>query len=123
VAFSSWGYVPSTREQEYELFRIAQEALHNVAKHASARTVELSLDTSAEGTVLRVRDDGTGFDSATAAGTVGRAWMGLGLRSMRERAESLGARFSVQSTPGQGTVVEVFVPAAPSTAVTSKDES
>jgi signal transduction histidine kinase len=42
---------------------------------------------------------------------------------MRERAESLGARFSVQSTPGQGTVVEVFVPAAPSTAVTSKDES
>jgi signal transduction histidine kinase len=123
VAFSSWGYVPSTREQEYELFRIAQEALHNVAKHAAARTVELSLDTSADGTVLRVRDDGTGFDRATAAGTVGRAWMGLGLRSMRERAESLGARFTVQSAPGEGTVVEVFVPAAPSTAVTSKDES
>ena len=118
VAFSSWGYVASTREQEYELFRIAQEALHNVVKHASARTVELSLETTGEGTLLRVRDDGTGFDSAMPAGTSGRLWTGLGLRSMRERAESLGARFTVQSSPGQGTVVEVAVPPS---AVARKD--
>ena len=120
VVFSSWGYVPSTREHEYELFRIAQEALHNVVKHAAAKTVELSLDTTADGTVLRVRDDGTGFDSAAPGGTAGRAWMGLGLRSMRERAESLGARWSVQSAPGEGTIVEVSVPPV---AVTSKDDS
>ena len=120
VVFSAWGYVPSAPEHEYELFRIAQEALHNVAKHASADTVELSLTTGSEGTVLRVRDDGTGFDSTKPAASSGRGWQGLGLRSMRERAESLGARFSIESVPDHGTVVEVLVPPA---VVTIKDES
>jgi signal transduction histidine kinase len=120
VVFSSWGYVPSTPEHEYELFRIAQEALHNVAKHASANTVELSLTTGDEGTALRVRDDGTGFDGTMPAAQSGRAWQGLGLRSMRERAESLGAHFAIQSAPGDGTVVEVLVPPS---GVTSKDDT
>ena len=120
VAFSSWGYVPVAREHEYELFRIAQEALHNVVKHASAKTVELSLTTGVEGTTLRVRDDGTGFDGTMPAAHSGRAWAGLGLRSMRERAESLGAHFTVRSASGEGTVVEVSVPPS---VVTSKDHS
>jgi signal transduction histidine kinase len=120
VVISAWGYVPCTREQEYELFRIAQEALHNVAKHAAATTVELSLTTGSQGTVLRVRDDGTGFDGSAAVAQPGRAWPGLGLRSMRERAESLGAHFTVRSSPGDGTVVEVSVPPA---AVTDEDDS
>jgi signal transduction histidine kinase len=120
VTFSTWGYVPSSREQEYELFRIAQEALHNVAKHAAAKTVELSVTSGPQGTVLRVRDDGTGFDGGKPAAQAGRAWPGIGLRSMRERAESLGARFTIQSSPGAGTVVEVSVPTA---VVTSKDDS
>lgn len=120
VVFSAWGYVPSTPEHEYELFRIAQEALHNVVKHASANTVDLSLTTGVDGTVLRVRDDGTGFDGTRPAVQSGRAWQGLGLRSMRERAESLGAHFAIQSVPGDGTVVEVLVPPF---VATSKDDS
>ena len=110
VAFSARGYVPVPTEQEYEMFRIAQEALHNVAKHAAAQTVELSLFTDGNGTVLRVRDDGTGFDIGLPAVQAGRGWPGLGLRSMRERAESLGARFTVQSSPGAGTTIEMSVP-------------
>ena len=119
VAFSARGYVRVSSEQEYELFRIAQEALHNVAKHASAETVELSLTSGLQGTVLRVRDDGTGFDGGMSGAHSGRTWPGLGLRSMRERAESLGAHFTVQSSPGGGTTVEVSVPPA---AIASKGE-
>jgi len=119
VAFSTRGYVRVSSEQEYELFRIAQEALHNVAKHASAETVELSLTSGPQGTVLRVRDDGTGFDGGMSGAHSGRTWPGLGLRSMRERAESLGAHFTVQSSPGGGTTVEVSVPPA---AIASKGE-
>jgi len=119
VAFSARGYVRVSSEQEYELFRIAQEALHNVAKHASAETVELSLTSGPQGTVLRVRDDGTGFDGGMSGAHSGRTWPGLGLRSMRERAESLGAHFTVQSSPGGGTTVEVSVPPA---AIASKGE-
>jgi signal transduction histidine kinase len=110
VVFSARGYVSVPGEQEYEMFRIAQEALHNVAKHAAAKTVELSLVTDGHGTLLRVRDDGTGFEGASPGAHVGRSWPGLGLRSMRERAESLGARFTVHSSPGAGTTVEVSVP-------------
>jgi two-component system NarL family sensor kinase len=120
VAFSARGYAGVSSEQEYELFRIAQEALHNVAKHASAETVELSLTSGAHGTLLRVRDDGTGFDGGVPDAHSGRPWPGLGLRSMRERAESLGAQFRVQSSPGGGTTIEVSVPP---TAIPRKDES
>ena len=120
VVFSARGYVPVSSEQEYELFRIAQEALHNVAKHASARTVELSLSSGMRGTVLRVRDDGTGFGGSMPDAHSGRTWPGLGLRTMRERAESLGAHFTVQSSPGGGTTVEVTVS---SSVVASKDGS
>ena len=120
VAFSARGYAGVPSEQEYELFRIAQEALHNVAKHASAETVELSLSSGPHGTVLRVRDDGTGFDGGVPDARSGRTWPGLGLRSMRERAESLGAHFTVQSSPGGGTTIEVSVPPM---ATPSKDES
>ena len=120
VVFSTRGYVRVSSEQEYELFRIAQEALHNVAKHASAKTVELSLATGSQGTVLRVRDDGTGFDGGVPNADSGRTWPGLGLRTMRERAESLGAHFTVQASPGGGTVVEVSVPLG---AIASKGDS
>ena len=118
VAFSTRSYERVSSEQEYELFRIAQEALHNVAKHAAAKTVEVSLSSTPNGTVLRVRDDGTGFeDDGTSASA--RRWPGLGLRTMRERAESLGAVFAVSSSPGGGTSVQVSVPRA---ALASKGE-
>jgi signal transduction histidine kinase len=94
------------------LYRIAQEALQNVMKHASAERVTLRLS-SAHGYVqLVVEDDGAGFQTAQ----VGRNRNGdpaYGLVGMRERAELVGAILQVNSTPGSGTRVLVEVPAAP----------
>ena len=109
VTLHSRGYVPLPVEQEFELFRIAQEALHNVSKHAGARSVDVRVTSTADGTLLRVHDDGSGFDQQPAA--VARRSGGHGLRTMRERAESLGGRFAVVSVPGAGTTVEIAIPA------------
>lgn len=82
------------------LFRIAQEALNNAARHARATAVRVVLRFEPRGgLVLEVADDGRGFD-ADAAQAV--ADQGLGLRSMRERADALGARLSLATSPGQG---------------------
>jgi nitrate/nitrite-specific signal transduction histidine kinase len=86
------------------LYRIAQEALNNVAKHSGATTATVSLSSEREpgGELgLAIRDNGTGFDS-TAAGT---AQFGLGI--MKERAEAIGASLTISSAPGQGTTVSV----------------
>ena len=111
VRLHSRGYVPLPVEQEFELFRIAQEALHNVSKHAAARAVDVRVSSTADGTLLRVRDDGSGFDQRQHVREVGRGSGGHGLRTMRERAESLGGRFEVVSVPGKGTTVEIAIPA------------
>jgi signal transduction histidine kinase len=89
------------------LFRIAQEALANVAKHARARNVRISLQREAGDAVLEVADDGRGFDAASRPGG-GR----LGMTTMRERAAAVGARLEVDSTPGGGTSVRVALPEA-----------
>ncbi|MDG0834477.1 histidine kinase [Pelomonas saccharophila] len=82
------------------LFRIAQEALNNAARHARATRVQLALRFApGGGLALEVADDGRGFD-ADAAQAV--ADQGLGLRSMRERADALGARLSLVTSPGVG---------------------
>jgi signal transduction histidine kinase len=87
-----------------ELYRIAQEAMHNTVKHAHASRVVLRLAQTAEGVLLEVRDDGAGFD-ATAS------YPGhLGLHSMRERVANLGGTFEMESMPGQGTVIHAQVP-------------
>jgi signal transduction histidine kinase len=89
---------------ETTLFRIVQEALANVAKHAQARRVEISLTRDREGVTLRIADDGQGFDpEAPRPGTH------LGLWSMRERVEQLGGRFEVESAPGRGTKLTIIV--------------
>lgn len=89
---------------ETALFRIAQEALTNVAKHADARTIELSL-ANGDGTLrLEIGDDGRGFDPAAAPGQ--------GMRTMRERADAVGGSFAVRSSRGGGTRVTVEVPLA-----------
>lgn len=86
------------------LYRIAQQALHNTAKHARARTVALTLREESNGIVLEVTDDGIGFDPfASFPGH-------LGLRSMRERAEHHGAMIEISSAPEQGTRIHVFAP-------------
>jgi len=92
---------------EAALYRIAQEALQNVVKHAGASTVLVRVEAVAGGVRLLVSDDGCGFDEATLAGTGGRH--SYGLVGMRERAELVGATIAVVSRPGTGTTVEVVV--------------
>jgi len=90
------------------IYRIAQEALGNVAKHANARHVEVRL-TRSNGTVcLLVSDDGVGFDSGRD-----EASGGLGLINMRERVRQLNGTFTFDSEPGRGTTVKAEVPFRP----------
>ena len=91
---------------EEVLYRISQEALHNVVKHASARQVRLEVGRTATGVRLHIHDDGKGFDPARVPDGH------LGLAGMRARADKIGARFTVRSVPGEGTRIEVIVPAA-----------
>jgi two-component system, NarL family, sensor histidine kinase LiaS len=91
---------PVTRET---LFRIAQEALANVARHSSANQAEISIDYEKDSVTLVIKDDGSGFDTSAPHS-------GLGLHSMQERAESLGGIFSVASEPGRGTRIVVALP-------------
>lgn len=88
---------------ETALFRIAQEALNNIAKHARAHFVHISLQSSPGQTVLGITDDGAGFEATGSDGAHGR-W---GLRTMRERALSIGAELQIESAPGQGTRITV----------------
>ncbi len=94
-------------EVKQALLRIAQEALHNTVKHAKATQVRLRLETSVSALMLEIMDDGLGFDSNA------RFDGHLGQRSMRERAESIGARFDLQTAPGAGTRIRVQLPLEP----------
>ena len=89
------------------LYRVLQEALTNVGRHAAAHRVEVSLSAERGSVRLEVSDDGRGFDAAARGGG-----KGIGLVSMRERIRQCGGRFSVRSEPGKGTVVVAAVPAA-----------
>ena len=93
---------------EVALYRIAQEALQNVVKHADASRVRLSLSTGAGGVRLAVDDDGRGFDGAGLGEAEDRH--SYGMLGMRERAELIGATLTITSWPGRGTTVEVLVP-------------
>jgi signal transduction histidine kinase len=90
---------------ESALFRIVQEAVNNVLRHAQAQHVSVTLTRDAEQVKLRVADDGQGFDTQ-----IPRTGRHVGLWSMRERVEQLGGQFEVQSVPGQGTTVTTVVP-------------
>ncbi|HEY2518892.1 MAG TPA: GAF domain-containing sensor histidine kinase [Streptosporangiaceae bacterium] len=95
-------------EQEAALYRVAQEALHNALRHAGAREVAMSLARSPRRVILEVADDGCGFapDAPAAPGIPG----GLGLASMRGRAEAAGGTLTIRSAPGAGTTVRLAVP-------------
>ncbi len=103
--FNTEGMTRLPPEIEEGLFRIAQEALNNVLKHARATKVSVSLRQSAETVVLEIRDDGVGFDPAEAqeAG-------GLGLKGIAERTELLGGSVTIDSAHGDGTRLRVEVP-------------
>jgi two-component system sensor histidine kinase UhpB len=88
------------------IYRVAQEALTNVTRHAGATVVQLELEESAAGAELRVRDDGGGFEPGVAQADSG----GLGLVGMAERARLVGGELDVRSAPGGGTTVTLRVP-------------
>jgi signal transduction histidine kinase len=99
--FRCAGILPGLLPRDLELtfYRVAQEALHNVVKHARARRADILIEVANRAAVLMVADDGIGFhvpESCDAAA-------GTGLRGMRERADLIGATLRVESSPGRGT--------------------
>jgi signal transduction histidine kinase len=103
---------PLLAELEMTLFRVAQEALANVAKHASATKVGLTLSYMDDAVLLDVRDDGVGFTAATAGGN-GRSGdgQGFGLDAMRQRLWRVAGSLEIETAPGEGTAVNARVPA------------
>ncbi|WP_407571340.1 histidine kinase [Deinococcus altitudinis] len=102
------GEVSLAPGDEAVIFRILQESLNNVAKHARAGSVEVTLRGGAK-VSLSVQDDGQGFDPSQVSGRVSSAG-GLGLTQMRERIETRGGLYRVVSEPGRGTRVEATLP-------------
>jgi signal transduction histidine kinase len=86
------------------LFRIAQEALHNIVKHSRSTSATVRLIPTKAGVRLRIADRGKGFDAAAREGA------GLGLLSMRERVDFAGGRIAIRSAVGRGTRVVVNLP-------------
>lgn len=91
------------------IFRIVQEALNNITKHAEAKDVYIKLEYSPKHVVVSVRDDGIGFDLDTVRMSRARR-PSLGLAGMQERAALVRGEVTIQSSPGQGTLVEARLP-------------
>ena len=96
-------------ELEINLYRIVQEGLNNIIRHAGARQVILELKREQAGVYVSILDDGLGFDLEKMRDE-SESRPGLGLAGMKERAEYLGGSFDLQSEPGRGTRVTVRVP-------------
>ncbi|MFI6086312.1 GAF domain-containing sensor histidine kinase [Streptomyces sp. NPDC051218] len=106
VTFESHAVRALPASQEEAMLRVAQEALHNALRHSGAERVRVTLVRRGTGAVLRVTDDGSGFDPRV----IRRAGRHLGLVSMRDRAGGVGGRLTVESEPGKGTTIEMEVP-------------
>lgn len=106
LTFTTSGIKALPAAQEEAMLRVAQEALHNALRHSGAEKIRVSLDKRGQGAVLRVTDDGAGFDPK-AIRSAGRH---LGLVSMRDRSSGVGGRLTVESEPGKGTTIEMEVP-------------
>jgi signal transduction histidine kinase len=96
-------------EVETALYRMVQEALTNVAKHAQASKVGIRLERAESAVVAIVEDDGRGFNVGTITGPAPPE-RGAGLLGIQERADLLGGTLSIESTPGQGTRLVIEVP-------------
>src|SRR5204862_5702849 len=95
-------------DQQTVIYRVVQEALSNTAQHSDATFVDFELRVfPSHGVELRVRDNGKGFNTAAAAETDGRA---IGLSGMAERARLVGGELTVNSAPGTGTRVRLYIP-------------
>jgi signal transduction histidine kinase len=97
--------MPLGPEVEEQLYRLGQEALANVVRHARASSATVHIEARDDSVLMDVSDDGRGFDPAAVGANH------FGLRSMRGRVADLGGRLQVTSTPGRGTVLRVEVPA------------
>ncbi|MCJ7624300.1 MAG: GAF domain-containing sensor histidine kinase, partial [Anaerolineaceae bacterium] len=90
-------------DEKLLFYRLAQEALHNIVKHAQARQVDFELTCQENWIRLRIQDDGRGFDTLIPS-------QGLGLRSMQERVAQADGHFEVTSEPGKGTLLTIHLP-------------
>ncbi|HZX31983.1 MAG TPA: sensor histidine kinase, partial [Rhodocyclaceae bacterium] len=99
-------FCPLTEEASVALYRIVQEALTNVARHAQATTVSIVVRQDESGCQLDIADDGQGFDPQAIR------TKSLGLRGIRERTQQLGGELVIDSAPGQGTRIGVRIPCA-----------
>ncbi|MDQ0759642.1 GAF domain-containing sensor histidine kinase [Streptomyces canus] len=106
VTFAARSFRALPAAQEEAMLRVAQEALHNALRHSGAAHVDVTVDRRGGGAVLRVTDDGSGFDPQS----VRRAGRHLGLVSMRDRTSGVGGTLTVESAPGKGTTIEMEVP-------------
>ena len=97
------------RDLETACFRIVQEALTNVARHANAKSVSVRLARSNGSLVLTIEDDGTGYE-VSALRSYASANATLGLRGMEERAEAVGGRIEIESVKGKGTKIRARFP-------------
>jgi signal transduction histidine kinase len=102
------------RELETIVYRVAQEALLNVARHANAQRLWLELDGAGDRLNLCIRDDGVGFDPAVSSAQVGAGH--LGLVAMRERVEMAGGHFQLESSPGAGVTLRASFSHVPTAA-------
>jgi signal transduction histidine kinase/streptogramin lyase len=120
VSFSLFGaYRPMPAETEREFLRVAQEAIHNVSKHAQARHLFVQLEYGPNEIALEVRDDGRGFPvGAELASSPGH----YGLTGMRERAAAIGGRLEVTSEAGAGTTVRLCATAPRETREQTKEQ-
>jgi signal transduction histidine kinase len=98
---------PIDRAVALALFRIFQETLTNIARHAKANLVDVKLSANDGALVLQIRDDGVGVTEQDL-----RKPTSLGIRGMRERAQQLGGDLSVSAAPGSGTTVIISIPVA-----------
>ncbi|WP_405474582.1 GAF domain-containing sensor histidine kinase [Streptomyces canus] len=106
VTFAARSFRALPAAQEEAMLRVAQEALHNALRHSGAAHVDVTVDRRGGGAVLRVTDDGRGFDPQS----IRRAGRHLGLVSMRDRTGGVGGTLTVESAPGKGTTIEMEVP-------------
>jgi signal transduction histidine kinase len=96
---------------EEGIYRIIQEALNNIIKHSQARHISIKLQGSNPGVLtFIVADDGVGFSSFSNKVEATPEGSGLGMKTMRERAEAMGGALRISSAPGTGTTIEVTVP-------------
>jgi two-component system, NarL family, sensor kinase len=108
VSYDVMGEQPAENNADKDLilFRITQEILNNIIKHSQAKKIDIKLEYSEPGIRLQIIDNGTGFNPDELPDSQ----KGMGLYNIRKRAEIVGGEVSIQSQPGEGTCIDIFIP-------------